>query len=449
MISDRLISNFFLAGLVLMLSHLAIADLDKQMSNLSMSDNAHADFMISLQNSLSLHPEALLQDSLITQQINQAQIIESELKPKISFQMDGKSRPLDSETDSFFQSLQQKTNSAIDQTLIVEQLLTDFGQTKNRVSEQKELVNSGRATSLSEKTKLALRMIDACFNTAAYSLLFEVSNSSVARHQEITDLIQIRTDSGRAPGRELSRSIARLAEAKAKRLLIGSNRSEAESTFKSLLPNQSICSKFPKTEFYIEFNEANAVALAYNENNEIRALNFKVKSLERQLKSIKQGKYPQIKAEIRGDKYDVRNSEDYNLIGSVKFNWNLYQGRKLKIQERNSREQIKATAYEKEALERNIESLVSANLAELKQSKLTLEAFTESYNANVQSREQLKAQFFSANISLLELLQSERDFLEAAEALVLNTKKVRMAEHLHLFYTGILDSYLMIAQEDY
>jgi len=50
---------------------------------------------------------------------------------------------------------------------------------------------------------------------------------------------------------------------------------------------------------------------------------------------------------------------------------------------------------------------------------------------------------------LLELLQSERDFLEAAEALVLNTKKVRMAEHLHLFYTGILDSYLMIAQEDY
>jgi hypothetical protein len=72
------------------------------------------------------------------------------------------------------------------------------------------MVSSGRSTSLSEKTKLALRMIDACFNTAAYSLLLEVSNSSVIQHQEITDLIKIRVDSGRAPGREMSRSMARL-----------------------------------------------------------------------------------------------------------------------------------------------------------------------------------------------------------------------------------------------
>ena len=50
------------------------------------------------------------------------------------FQMNSKSPPLDSETDSFFQSLQQKTTSVLDQTLIVEQLITDFGQTKNRVS---------------------------------------------------------------------------------------------------------------------------------------------------------------------------------------------------------------------------------------------------------------------------------------------------------------------------
>jgi hypothetical protein len=39
-------------------------------------------------------------------------------------------------------------------------------------------------------------------------------------------------------------------------------------------------------------------------------------------------------------------------------------------------------------------------------------------------------------------LQSERDYLEAAESLILNTKQVRMSEHLHLFYTGQLNSYL-------
>ena len=437
------IKTFFGCSL-LIFSPVVFGDLNTRMFDLSMSSETHAVFMKSLQQSLNLHPESLLQDSLISQQINQAKIIKSELKPKMYFQMNSKSPPLDSETDSFFQSLQQKNTSVLDQTLILEQLITDFGQTKNRVSQQEELVNSERASSLSEKTKLALRMLDACFNTAAYSLLLEVSNSSVVQHQEITDLIKIRVDSGRAPGREMSRSMARLAEAKAKKLLIGSNLAESVANFRSLLPNQTACKKFPLTKFYIELNELNAIDAAQADNNDIRSANFKITALEKQLKSIKQGKYPLITAEIRADKFDVHNSEDYNLIGAVKFNWNLYQGRKRRIQEQNTREEIKAATFQKEVLERNVESLVSSNLAELKQSKLTLEAFTDAYTANVQSREQLKLQFFAANISLLELLQSERDYLEAAEALVLNTKKIRMAEHLHLFYVGALDSYISV-----
>ena len=437
------IKTFFGCSL-LIFSPVVFGDLNTRMFDLSMSSETHAVFMKSLQQSLNLHPESLLQDSLISQQINQAKIIKSELKPKMYFQMNSKSPPLDSETDSFFQSLQQKNTSVLDQTLILEQLITDFGQTKNRVSQQEELVNSERASSLSEKTKLALRMLDACFNTAAYSLLLEVSNSSVVQHQEITDLIKIRVDSGRAPGREMSRSMARLAEAKAKKLLIGSNLAESVANFRSLLPNQTACKKFPLTKFYIELNELNAIDAAQADNNDIRSANFKITALEKQLKSIKQGKYPLITAEIRADKFDVHNSEDYNLIGAVKFNWNLYQGRKRRIQEQNTREEIKAATFQKEVLERNVESLVSSNLAELKQSKLTLAAFTDAYTANVQSREQLKLQFFAANISLLELLQSERDYLEAAEALVLNTKKIRMAEHLHLFYVGALDSYISV-----
>jgi|TARA_B110000116_G_scaffold271711_1_gene293333 adhesin transport system outer membrane protein len=437
------IKTFFGCSL-LIFSPVVFGDLNTRMFDLSMSSETHAVFMKSLQQSLNLHPESLLQDSLISQQINQAKIIKSELKPKMYFQMNSKSPPLDSETDSFFQSLQQKNTSVLDQTLILEQLITDFGQTKNRVSQQEELVNSERASSLSEKTKLALRMLDACFNTAAYSLLLEVSNSSVVQHQEITDLIKIRVDSGRAPGREMSRSMARLAEAKAKKLLIGSNLAESVANFRSLLPNQTACKKFPLTKFYIELNELNAIDAAQADNNDIRSANFKITALEKQLKSVKQGKYPLITAEIRADKFDVHNSEDYNLIGAVKFNWNLYQGRKRRIQEQNTREEIKAATFQKEVLERNVESLVSSNLAELKQSKLTLAAFTDAYTANVQSREQLKLQFFAANISLLELLQSERDYLEAAEALVLNTKKIRMAEHLHLFYVGALDSYISV-----
>ena len=171
---DRSLFKSIIVCLVFFYSSPGLTDVNKQMFDLSMNEDAHSAFMQSLQDSLNLHPESLLQDSLIAQQINQAKIVKTELKPKMFFQMNSKSPPLDSETDSFFQSLQQKNNSVVDQTLILEQLITDFGQTKNRISQQEELVRSGRASGVSEKTKLALRMFDACFNTAAYSLLLNV-----------------------------------------------------------------------------------------------------------------------------------------------------------------------------------------------------------------------------------------------------------------------------------
>ena len=425
-------------------SNLILADLSERILDMSMNESRHSFFIGDVQEALNQHPEALLQNSLVAQQANQVSIVESELRPTMYFQANSKSPPLDSESDSVFQSLQQKNTSSIDQTLVVEQLLTDFGQTKNRVYQQKEILNSGKSVGLTEKSKLALRMLDSCFNTAVFALLLEVASASVDRHQEITNLIEIRVDSGRAPGRELSRSSARLAEAKAKKLQISSKLSEAESKFHSLLPNKKVCKRFPITNFLIKLEESDAVSLAKTDNNEIRSAKFKIRSLEKQLKSVQQAKYPLITAELRADKYDISNSEDYNLVGAVKVNWNLYQGKKRRIQEQNTREEIRSATYQTQALERNIESLVVSNLAELKQSSEKLEAFKDSYRANFKSREQLGAQFFAANISLLDLLQSERDYLEAAESLILNTKQVRMAEHLHMFYTGRLNAYLQI-----
>ena len=203
---------------ILFASNTILSDIGTKIYDLSMEDSRHNYFIKDIKEALNSHPEALLQESLVEQQLNQVKIIQSELKPTMYFQANSKSPPLDSETDSVFQSLQQKNRSVIDQTLVVEQLITDFGQTRNRIYQQQEVLNSGKSIGLLEKSKLALRMLDSCFNTAVFALLLEAANSSVTRHQEITDLIKIRVESGRAPGRELSRSTARLAEAKAKKL---------------------------------------------------------------------------------------------------------------------------------------------------------------------------------------------------------------------------------------
>ena len=170
-------------------SNLILADLSERILDMSMDESRHSFFIGDVKEALNQHPEALLQNSLVAQQANQVSIVESELRPTMYFQANSKSPPLDSESDSVFQSLQQKNTSSIDQTLVVEQLLTDFGQTKNRVYQQKEILNSGKSVGLTEKSKLALRMLDSCFNTAVFALLLEVASASVDRHQEITNFL--------------------------------------------------------------------------------------------------------------------------------------------------------------------------------------------------------------------------------------------------------------------
>ena len=171
LIVSRLMAKKFLIFSLFMITNFMHASLDEKILNMSMDQSTHDSFIGHITEGLNEHPEALLQNSLVAQQVNIAKIVESELKPTMYFQAQSKSPPLDSESDSIFQSLQQKNTSTIDQTLVVEQLLTDFGQTKNRVLQQKDLISSGKSTGLTEKSKLALRMFDSCFNTAVFALL--------------------------------------------------------------------------------------------------------------------------------------------------------------------------------------------------------------------------------------------------------------------------------------
>ena len=119
--------NLFISAL-LIASNFIQADLSEKILNMSMDESRHIVFIDHLAEGINEHPESLLQNSLVAQQVNLVKIVESELKPSMYFQAQSKS-PLDSESDSVFQSLQQKNNNTIDQTLVIEQLITDFGFT--------------------------------------------------------------------------------------------------------------------------------------------------------------------------------------------------------------------------------------------------------------------------------------------------------------------------------
>ena len=418
----------------------------ENLNDLSMSQMEFINFKESLINSVEIHPEALLQDSLVSQKVYDLDIVKSRYRPNVSFISSSKT-PFNSQSDSFFQSIQRKQHSSIDKSLVYEQLVTDFGQTKSLISQEENNVSSSKALSLSEKSKLVLRALEACMDTAVYSLAYLANQSSVLRLQEISDLIKIRVNAGRAPGREESRANARLSEAKAREILSSSKLSESEARFKALLPSVSFCRKLPLADFYIEMDFNKSVLAAKANNLEMKAYSFKLESLEDQLNIAKKEMFPKITAQVRADQFDITHSEDYELYGGFNLNWDIYQGARRQIQEKKANEELRAANFERSAFERQLESLLASSLADLRHSEDRLKAFQQAYKANEESSEQLKAQFFSANVSLLDLLQAERDLLDSIESLILNSKEVVMKKFIHLHYVGDLTNTFNLKDE--
>ena len=82
-----------------------------------------------------------------------------------------------------------------------------------------------------------------------------------------------------------------------------------------------------------------------------------------------------------------------------------------------------------------------SNLAELKNSGERLEIFNAAFEAYEESRNKLNLQFESSNVSLLELLQAERDYIESAELLINNKKEINSSQLRQLFLLGKIINY--------
>ena len=89
---QKLLKIFLLAFFSLVLT-------SEDLLETSMTEEDYANFKVNLIKSIKNHPEALLQNSLVSQKVYDVEIVKSRLKPQLYFLSSSKS-PLDSETDS-------------------------------------------------------------------------------------------------------------------------------------------------------------------------------------------------------------------------------------------------------------------------------------------------------------------------------------------------------------
>jgi len=186
-------------------------------------------------------------------------------------------------------------------------------------------------------------------------------------------------------------------------------------------------------------------ALAYNPAIQESAL--RIKAAEENLAKQQSNLGPRITLDVRGDKYNseqffLSDLPDYDLYAGINFNVDLYSGGRKKSQINVAFEQLNESRYRQAELVKIITANTESLLTELNNAETRVQIFQQAFLANAESRENLRLQFVSANVSLLELLQAERDFLESSENMVLNQRSVLLAEFTELALLGRLLNFI-------
>ena len=410
-------------------------------SEFEMSKQEQEVFINSLISSIQDHPTYLESLAIVESSKASLDIAQSANRPQIQFQ--GNSR--NSLKQKFNNPLSALTESSKDQhradgSLIMQQSLFD-PIIKEEISKQEYILQADYYNNKQKISELTLDMAIACQDTAAYKIISDLIDISIDSHSQIVGRIKMRVESGRAAQAEMMRAEARLAEAQAKKMTIDLKLQSARAVFGQLIIDAKPCLKFLMVNSEQLINDSSKVIDAIEENYSFKKANELIKASERELEKAKAGFKPKINLELRGDRYDLTGDQNYDLYAGVNFNVDIYTGGKKKALVRLAEEQLNSSILKKEILLKELKIKSESNLAELENSDQRLAIFNNAFEAYEQSKDKLSLQFESSNVSLLELLQAERDYIESAELLIINKKEINSSQLRQLFLLGKIINY--------
>jgi adhesin transport system outer membrane protein len=156
-------------------------------------------------------------------------------------------------------------------------------------------------------------------------------------------------------------------------------------------------------------------------------------------KKVKGESLPRLDLEIRGSQYNLsEQSDEYDVYSGLNLSYDLYTGGRMRALNEEAQAESSAYMNNKDAIIRKIEAEMSNSLQNIKLIPANIEAYQNAYKANKQSQFYANEQFQTSNVLLLDLLQTERDFLESSQALIEALRSSQIENYSYMKLTGEL-----------
>ena len=322
----------------------------------------------------------------------------------------------------------------------INQLLFDFGATRYEISRNESLTKAMRAELSMTILELIYRSIRSYIDVVSYAKFKKVVESSYERHQSIKTRIAKRVDSGLSAGRELSRAEAREAEAFAKLTSVQQNLGVAISKFRIYFPEGDLPDELSVYPYDLSsLNLIDAKDVMFNKNPNVLRANEELNASGYKTKNVTASSKPRLDLEIKKQHYNITNeSDEFDLYSGLNFSYDLYTGGRNEAYKKQALAEQSASINNRDALLQNLVAELKESIKNLKLLPDRLDAFNKAYLANKKSRYYAEQEFKTSNAVLLDLLQTERDFLDASEAMIETLRASEIQKYTYLKLTGEL-----------
>ncbi|WP_019557198.1 TolC family outer membrane protein [Thiomicrorhabdus arctica] len=349
----------------------------------------------------------------------------------------------------------ERENSALNSSLtrtetnirLTENLFEGFG-TENEIARQQARLDAAAYTSQSKANKIALDMVSAYIILQKEQELQQLSMENKLTHERILDQITQRSDAGIGNQVEVDQAKARLALANSNLAAAKNNYSDALTSFHRVLgrlPDNELIKPTLDYNFPATLEEATNIALLQHPT--LRSANADIAEARAQHDAAARFYYPRVDLEIAqtfDDNISGIRGKNQNFQAMLRMRYNLYNGGKDTANRDRTASAVQQSAEIRNNTRRQtIENLRYAWDAR-KMIGVQLEYVKQQIKLTHETLVGYRKQFSLGRRSLLDLLNTEDEYISALRKLVESESEHSIAEYRILNGMGNLIEVLNI-----
>lgn len=408
---------------------------------------AGGEFAAKVGKAVETHPS--VQEAISAQR--EARQVRAEVRagllPQVNAQLNGDyslARNFGNDPDNIIERSRPRTRT--DANLTAEQLLFDFGATSARMRAASARIRAAEAEVRSTANDAGIRAVAAFYDLLAYQTLVDVGQAYIQRHREILEDTRLRFQQGYGAGGDVARVEAYLADAEGRvarfERQLASARARYQEAFGEPAPTRVTRPAPPRTAA----NSAEEAIALSEKAPEVAAAKARETSAEREWRAARADRLPRITGVVDATQYDVLDAgDDYDVRGRVVLRHSLFAGGRTSARANQALARLRQAEF---ASERVINEagrdagIAYEDVRVLERQAATLE---RAYIANRRTRDLFVEQFKVARGTLLDVLQAEQDYFEAATAYLQGVTELDVARHVLLDRTGELLDHFNVA----